>query len=42
MPPAEIERFGGPAAFADAVDGAVDDLAAMLDDPEDLRALLLE
>lgn len=42
MPPEEIERFGGAAAFAAAVDGAIDDLATMLDDPGAVHSLLLE
>jgi L-seryl-tRNA(Ser) seleniumtransferase len=42
MPPAEIERFGGAGAFAEAVDGAIDNLAATLDDPTALQSLLLE
>lgn len=41
MPPDEIERFGGPAAFADAVDESVSELASMLDEPGAVRDLLL-
>lgn len=41
MPPEELERFGGPDAFAEAVDGSIDALAGLLDDPADLRTLLL-
>ncbi len=41
MPPEEIERFGGAAAFAEAVDGSLDELADLLDSPKSLRALLL-
>ncbi|MFB6303990.1 MAG: hypothetical protein ABEH47_02390 [Haloferacaceae archaeon] len=41
MPPDELERFGGPAAFAEAVDESISELAAMLDDPASVRSLLL-
>lgn len=41
MPPEELERFGGPAAFAGAVDGSIDELAGLLDSTDRLRSLLL-
>jgi L-seryl-tRNA(Ser) seleniumtransferase len=41
MPPDEIERFGGPDAFAAAVDDSISELAMLLDDPDAVRELLL-
>jgi L-seryl-tRNA(Ser) seleniumtransferase len=41
IPPETLERFGGPERFAAAVDGALDELAGLLGEPEELRALLL-
>lgn len=41
MPPEELERFGGPAAFAGAVDGSIDELAELLDSHDRIRSLLL-
>jgi L-seryl-tRNA(Ser) seleniumtransferase len=40
-PPETLERFGGPERFAAAVDRALDELAGLLDQPDELRALLL-
>lgn len=41
MPPAEIERFGGPESFAAAVDESITELANILDDRAALQSLLL-
>jgi L-seryl-tRNA(Ser) seleniumtransferase len=41
VPPETLGRFGGPDAFAEAVDAALDALARLLPDPEELRRLLL-
>jgi L-seryl-tRNA(Ser) seleniumtransferase len=38
--PETLERFGGPEKLAQAVDGAVTRLAALLREPERLRAFL--
>lgn len=41
VPPETLGRFGGPEAFAEAVDAALGALARLLSDPEELRRLLL-
>ncbi len=41
VPPETLTRFGGPEAFARAVDASLDTLAAMIGDPNALRHLLL-
>ena len=41
LPPAEVDRFGGPGAVAAAVDHALDVVAARLDDPGALAELIL-
>jgi L-seryl-tRNA(Ser) seleniumtransferase len=41
IPPETLERYGGPAAFAAAVDAAMTKLGELLRDPEQIRALLL-
>ncbi|HZF04633.1 MAG TPA: hypothetical protein VE932_09915 [Patescibacteria group bacterium] len=41
IPPETLERFGGAAALAKAVDSSVGRLAALLRDPSALRSLLL-
>jgi len=38
--PETLERFGGAAAFAYAVDASIDELASVLGSPDALRALL--
>lgn len=42
IPPNTLERFGGADAFAEAVDTTISDLAELLNDPDEIRALLLE
>lgn len=42
IPSDTLERFGGAEPFAEAIDAAISDLAALLDDPEEMRTLLLE
>jgi L-seryl-tRNA(Ser) seleniumtransferase len=41
IPPETLERFGGPERFAASVEGALDELAALLGTPDGLRALLV-
>jgi L-seryl-tRNA(Ser) seleniumtransferase len=41
IPPETLARFGGPAKFAAAVDGALTTLGGLLREPEKLRTLLL-
>ena len=38
--PETLERFGGAAAVADAVDASLDELSGLLDSPAELRSLL--
>jgi L-seryl-tRNA(Ser) seleniumtransferase len=40
IPPETLDRFGGPAAYARAVDDGLTKLAALLGDPDRLRRLL--
>ena len=40
--PEALDRFGGPAAFAAAVEDALDKLSAIVGDAAAVRALLLE
>ncbi|MGH7265816.1 MAG: hypothetical protein ACREMB_13345 [Candidatus Rokuibacteriota bacterium] len=40
MPPETVRRFGGPEAFAGAVDTCLDRLAALVKDPAEVRRLL--
>lgn len=40
MPPETVARFGGPEAFARAVDDGLDGLAALVGDPAGIRTLL--
>jgi L-seryl-tRNA(Ser) seleniumtransferase len=40
MPPETVRRFGGPEAFAQAVDTCLDRLAALVKDPAEIRRLL--
>jgi L-seryl-tRNA(Ser) seleniumtransferase len=40
VPPETLDRFGGPARFAAAVDAAIDGLAGLLNRPEQLPTLL--
>jgi L-seryl-tRNA(Ser) seleniumtransferase len=40
IPPEVLERFGGPDAFAAAVDAALDGVAELLGRPAELRSLL--
>jgi L-seryl-tRNA(Ser) seleniumtransferase len=42
LPPETISRFGGPAAFARAVDTSLDTLAALVGNPRRVRSLLLD
>jgi hypothetical protein len=41
IPPETLQRFGGAAAFAEAVDGSLSKLAALMGDREQVRALLV-
>ena len=41
IPPETLARFGGPAKFAAAVDGALTTLGSLLKEPEKVRTLLL-
>jgi L-seryl-tRNA(Ser) seleniumtransferase len=41
IPPEMLERFGGPEAFAEAVDAALDELARLLPDRDELSAVLV-
>lgn len=41
LPPAEIERFGGPEALAAAIDESISEFARLLDDRAALRSLLV-
>jgi L-seryl-tRNA(Ser) seleniumtransferase len=41
VPPETLQRFGGAAAFAEAVDHSLSSVAAMMGDREKVRALLL-
>jgi len=41
VPPETLRRFGGATAFAEAVDGSLSKLAALMGDREQVRALLL-
>ena len=41
LPPETLERFGGPARLADAIDGSINALADMMKTPDALRTLLL-
>jgi len=41
IPPETLQRFGGAAAFAEAVDGSLSNVAALMGDREKIRALLL-
>jgi hypothetical protein len=41
IPPETLGRFGGPAKFAAAVDGALTTLGSLLKEPDKLRTLLL-
>ncbi len=41
VPPETLQRFGGAMAFAEAVDGSLSKLAALMGDREQVRALLL-
>jgi len=41
VPPETLQRFGGAAAFAEAVDGSLSKLATLMGDREQVRALLL-
>jgi L-seryl-tRNA(Ser) seleniumtransferase len=40
MPPEVLEAFGGAGTFADAVDSSIDQLAAMVDAPDEVNTLL--
>ena len=40
MPPDTVERFGGPAAFTQAVDASLHKLAGLVTRPEHIRQLL--
>ena len=40
VPPEPLERFGGAAAFARAVDESLDEVARVLSRPDELRVLL--
>lgn len=42
LPPDVVERFGGPAALADAIDTSLDTLAEVMKSPDELTRLLLE
>lgn len=42
LPPDIVERFGGPAALAGAVDTSLDTLAEVMKTPDGLRTLLLD
>lgn len=41
VPPETLAAFGGPEAYADAVDTSLDRLAELLQEPDELRTLLL-
>jgi L-seryl-tRNA(Ser) seleniumtransferase len=41
IPPETLARFGGPAAFAEAVDSSLTRLASLISKPEAIRALLV-
>jgi len=41
VPPETLQRFGGAAAFAEAVDSSLSNVAALMEDREKVRALLL-
>ncbi|NIP46951.1 MAG: hypothetical protein GWN21_11930 [Gammaproteobacteria bacterium] len=41
LPPETLERFGGPAKLADAIDASISTLATMIADPQAMRDLLL-
>lgn len=41
MPPETVRRFGGPQAFAQALDSCLDELATLLKDPAGIRRLLI-
>ncbi len=41
LPPETLERFGGPARLADAVDASITELARIVTDPSAMRELLL-
>ncbi len=41
IPPGTLERFGGPEAFAKAVDTSLGKLGSLIGEPENIRALLL-
>jgi len=41
VPPETLQRFGGAAAFAEAVDSSLSNVAALMGDREKVRALLL-
>ncbi len=41
IPPETLARFGGPTAYAQAIDDGLQKLAAMIDDPVKIRQLLL-
>lgn len=41
IPPETLKRYGGPAAFAEAVDSAMTKLGSLLRDPKEIHALLL-
>jgi hypothetical protein len=40
IPPETLARFGGPRAYARALDDALDKTAAVVGDPEKVRRLL--
>jgi hypothetical protein len=40
VPPETLERFGGPAAFARAVDESLDEVGNLIAKPHKLRELL--
>jgi L-seryl-tRNA(Ser) seleniumtransferase len=41
VPPETLARFGGAAAFAEAVDRSLSNVAAVMGDRDQVRALLL-